>query len=152
MMMPTCYGNVFWTKRATLYNIVAYRFVARQRPQNKQVQPLLYNRWINKWLFLSNGSVTCSLGNEHPHNNRRTVFSMWSEQRSYKEDNCGNPVNWELSSAWEAVKTEPKSVKLKNLHCQNLLPGNGWWRHSRLEKGLVGAVVICKVWRSAILL
>jgi hypothetical protein len=30
--------------------------------------------------------------------------------------------------------------------------GNGWWRHSRLEKGLVDAVVICELWRLAVAL
>jgi hypothetical protein len=34
-------------------------------------------------------------------------------------------------------------VMLKNLHCQKPLPGNGWRRYNRLEKGLMGAVVIC---------
>jgi hypothetical protein len=28
-------------------------------------------------------------------------------------------------SVRKAVKTEPEYVKLKNLHCQNPLPGNG---------------------------
>jgi hypothetical protein len=29
---------------------------------------------------------------------------------------------------------------------------NGWWRNSRLEKGLAGAVVICELWRLAVAL
>jgi hypothetical protein len=33
-----------------------------------------------------------------------TVFSTGSMQRGYKEDNWGNPVSWELSSAREAMK------------------------------------------------
>jgi hypothetical protein len=82
----------------------------------------------------------------------------------YKEDNWGDPVSFELSvgsqpmkrilrgwcemaaslgvsrllidpsSAWEAMKIEPESMKLKNLHCWKSLPGNSWRRHSRLEK------------------
>jgi hypothetical protein len=106
-----------------------------------------------------------------------TLFSMWFMLRRYLEEKCCDPVSagsacegktrklvWnghqpgsylvvsELrgSSILEAVKTEPEHVKLKNFHCQKLLPENNWWSHSRLEKGLVGAVVICKVWRLAI--
>jgi hypothetical protein len=33
-----------------------------------------------------------------------TVFSTWSVQTGYKEDNCGDPESWELSSAGEAEK------------------------------------------------
>jgi hypothetical protein len=36
-------------------NIVAYRPVAGQIPQNGRVQTLLRNRRINKYMFLSNG-------------------------------------------------------------------------------------------------
>jgi hypothetical protein len=32
------------------------------------------------------------------------VFSTQSVQRGYREDNCGDPVGWELSSAMEAEK------------------------------------------------
>jgi hypothetical protein len=32
-------------------------------------------------------------------------------------------------------------MKLKNLHCSKPLPGHGWSRYSRLEKGLVGAMM-----------
>jgi hypothetical protein len=42
--------------------------------------------------------------------------------------------------------------KLKNLHCKKPSLGTGCWRHTRLGKGLVGTVVICKVWRSTIAL
>jgi hypothetical protein len=31
-----------------------------------------------------------------------------------------------ISSAQEAVKIGPETVKLKNLHCWKPLPGNGW--------------------------
>jgi hypothetical protein len=67
---------------------------------------------------------------------------MWSVPRSYIEDSWGDHV----SSAWEAVKRGPERMKLKNLHCHEPLPGDAWWRHSRLEIGLVGAVVICELW------
>jgi hypothetical protein len=30
---------------------------------------------------------------------------------------CQLAVNWELSSAREVVKVEPKRVKVKNFHC-----------------------------------
>jgi hypothetical protein len=30
--------------------------------------------------------------------------------------------------------------------------GNGWWRHSKLEKCLAGAMVICELWRLAVAL
>jgi hypothetical protein len=53
--------------------------------------------------------------------------------------------SYELSSAREAVKIGPERGKLKNLHCLRPLPGNSWRRHSRLEKVLTDAVVICKV-------
>jgi hypothetical protein len=33
---------------------------------------------------------------------------------------------WITSSAREAVKRGPESVKLKNLHCYKLVPGNSW--------------------------
>jgi hypothetical protein len=36
--------------------------------------------------------------------------------------------------------------------CYKPLLRNGCWRHSRLEEGLAGAVVIFKVWRLAIAL
>jgi hypothetical protein len=45
------------------------------------------------------------------------MFSVWSVPRSNLEDNWGDPVSWELSSAQEAVKIEPERWKLKNLHC-----------------------------------
>jgi hypothetical protein len=56
------------------------------------------------------------------------------------------------SFAREAVKKGLERVKLKNLHCYKPLPGNGWGRHSRLEKGLAGAVVICELWKLAVAL
>jgi hypothetical protein len=37
--------------------------------------------------------------------------------RGYKEDNWGDPVSSELSSAREAVKIGLEHMKLKNLHC-----------------------------------
>jgi hypothetical protein len=43
-------------------------------------------------------------------------------------------------------------VKLKNLYCFKPLPGNGWQKHSRLEKGFAVAVVICELWRLAVVL
>jgi hypothetical protein len=45
---------------------------------------------------------------------------MWSILRCYKQ----GTKSVELSSAWEAVKTEPEHVKLKNFHCHMPLPGN----------------------------
>jgi hypothetical protein len=43
------------------------------------------------------------------------------------------------------MKKGLERVTMKNLHCYKPLPGNGWLRHSRLEKGLAGAVVICEL-------
>jgi hypothetical protein len=82
------------------------------------------------------------------------MFSMGSVQIGYKEENWGDAVEcWQFSwavqgrlrrdgvivelatsSARAAVTTGPEYGKLKNLHCQKQLPGNGWLRHSRLEK------------------
>jgi hypothetical protein len=45
-----------------------------------------------------------------------------------------------MNSVRGAVKIEPGFVKLKNLHCLNPSPGNGWWRHSRLEKGSASTI------------
>jgi hypothetical protein len=70
-----------------------------------------------------------SARNIHTHNNRRTVFCMWSVLRCYNRD-VWSLVSWELSSVWESVKRRLERMKLKNLHCQKLLPGNGWWRQA----------------------
>jgi hypothetical protein len=78
---------------------VAYRPVSWHRPRNKQrEQPLLHNRRINKRPFLSNGSV-----NEHVRNNRRMVFSMWSVQGGYKEENWVNQSVELCKGGWEEM-------------------------------------------------
>jgi hypothetical protein len=85
-------------------------------------------RWLYKQRpFLGNGSVNTFLllGN-------RLLIMQQSDSR-------------------EAVKRKPERVKLKNLQCSKPLPRNGWW-HSKLEKGLAGAVVICELWRLALTL
>jgi hypothetical protein len=91
-----------------------------------------------------------------------TVFSTRSVQSGYKEDNWSDPVScqcsegsqlvkrrlggwcemaanlavvsWELSSAWEAVKIESEPINWRISNVRSRLPGNGWWRHSRLKK------------------
>lgn len=57
--------------------IVAYRYVARQRPRKKRVQPLLFNRRINKRPFLSNNSVNMSPRKQH----NRTIQLQWKKGR-----------------------------------------------------------------------
>lgn len=47
------------------------------------------------------------------HNNINGMFSMWSVQRFYKQE---TKLRVQLSSAQEAVKRRPDSIKVKNLH------------------------------------
>jgi hypothetical protein len=70
-----------------------------------------------------------------------TVFSVQSVQRGYKEDNWGDPVSWELSSAREVEKrwlsgldessvvgystdSDDVSTEAEESHCWELLPSN----------------------------
>jgi hypothetical protein len=140
-------------RKRNFENTVAYRRVTRQRPRNKQrVQELLCNRRINKRPFLSNGSVK-TFPRKRTRNNRRTVFSIWSASRSYKEGNWGNPVQLSVES-WALqgrLRRGPECWKRKistvRSRCQRTA-----WRHKRLEKGLVGAVVIWELWRLTVAL
>jgi hypothetical protein len=118
----------------------------------------LCKRWINKGVMQPssrqriNKHIPVAMNTHTIELLLETAFSAQSVQRGYKEDNWGDLISWELSSAWEAVKTGPEHRKLKNLRCLKPLPGNGWWRYSWVENWLAGAVVICKVWRLVIAL
>jgi hypothetical protein len=94
--------------------------------------------------FIGNGLVTRSRDNRYECNNRSTVGNgaFYSDsQKSYKEDNWGNRVSYvresvKKGSSWKGVTVQRglARVKLKNLRYWKPFPGNGWWRHSRLEK------------------
>jgi hypothetical protein len=75
-----------------------------------------------------------------------TVFYTRSVQSGYKEDNWGNPVGCQLRVEFCMGGCEDKTwaCEAEESPLLKSLPGNGW-RHSRLERGLEGAVVICSV-------
>jgi hypothetical protein len=82
------------------------------------------------------------------------VFSTWSVPRSYLEDNWGDPVSCQLRVEFltggckdrTLTREAEESPLLKAVARERLR------RHSRLERGLVDAVVICNVWSLALVL
>jgi hypothetical protein len=56
------------------------------------------------------------------------------------------------SSARQAVKRGPQSVKLKNLHCWQPLSRERLVMTQQAGKGLAGTVVICQLWRLVVAL
>jgi hypothetical protein len=110
-------------------------FLCNKRINNGVMQPVSRQRIGKHVPAATNTHITIELL-------LKRVFSVRSVHSGYNDDNWGDPVErW--VSAWEAVTVGPESGKLKILHCWKPLLWNGWWRHSRLEKGLAGAVVIC---------
>jgi hypothetical protein len=154
------------------FNIVAYRPVDRQRPRNKQeVQPSLCIRPTNKRPFLSNGSVN-TFRRKRALIRQEKVFTMWSVQSCYKEENWGNPFIWGLSVQLSSARESEKRWRYIWVDSwQEISTGGcdkrtwGWEseefplleavarerliKTQQAGKSLAGAVVICKVWRSA---
>jgi hypothetical protein len=82
------------------------------------------------------------------------VFSVWSVPRSYHEDNWGDPVSYQL---WVEFCTGgcDKRTRAREAEESPLLEAVASERLVKTwqaGKGLAGAVVICKVWRSAVAL
>jgi hypothetical protein len=152
---------------------VAYRPLARQGPRNKQVQPLLCNRQINKRPFLSNGSTNtfprkriCK--QQYTYCWKRGVFYVvLSEELKRRE--LGQPV--QFSFAREPQKRRRHSwVDSWQEICSGGCDNRTWAREAeespllgdvamerlfktqQARKCLAAAVVMCKVWRLMIAL
>jgi hypothetical protein len=136
----------------------AYRPVATQRLRNKQrVQPLLCNRTKNKRPFLRNVLVNTSTISELSLVNRRNLQSSNCEGRCF----LLGPLRGYIKRTTGQLR-EIERVQLRD--CGQ--PGTTWEREAeespvarerlvktqQAGKSLVGAVMICKVWRLAIVL
>jgi hypothetical protein len=71
--------------------------------------------------------------------------------RSYNQDSWSSEFSYQFSSAWEAVKTEPECLKLVNLQLE-AVARKRLVKTQQAGKGLVGAVVICELWRLSVVL
>jgi hypothetical protein len=98
-------------------------------------------------------SRQCLTGHEpQPGLDRQTdgpSVAMWlglgsGELREFSCEAVPSQELREVSRRIFAGHEGPKRGNLKNIHCSQPLPGNGCWRHCRLE-----TTVICKVWRLA---
>jgi hypothetical protein len=118
-----------WTPRCNNNNeengIVVYRAVARQRLQNKRVQPLLCNRRlqkmaVSKQLIGKHASTAVGLLLE-------TVYSIRSVQSGYKEGNCTNQFSWGLAVHMSSARETEKRWRYS---CE----GKSWLQECGCEK------------------
>jgi hypothetical protein len=124
---------------------------------NRLLYTVAYRCDVNQWLCKQQ-PLLCKAHNIHAHDNRRTVFSMWSApipllcngavntsttiQRLRFLRHHADELSWrlalQLGCGIFAGQQRRERGKLKPLL------GNGWWRR-QAGKGLADAVVNCKI-------